>query len=156
MVAFLPPNWRRQEGLLSDSASVTDGLKGIGEAPSAEAAEQALNDFERGAFKKRRSPAMQLIALISLPSRLLLRSTMAAITIRNLDDTLKARLRLQAARHGRSMEEEARQLLSQGLSAAAAVQPVALAKTLFGPAHGVEELALPPRSAPRPLPEWAK
>ena len=84
---------------------------------------------------------------------------MAAITIRNLDDTLKARLRLQAARHGRSMEEEARQLLSQGLSAAAAAQPVALtslAKTLFGPAHGVEELALPTRSAPRPLPEWAK
>jgi plasmid stability protein len=40
---------------------------------------------------------------------------MASLTIRNLDDSLKAKLRLRAARHGRSMEEEARQLLRQGL-----------------------------------------
>ena len=33
---------------------------------------------------------------------------MATLTIRNLDDSTKAQLRLQAARHGRSMEEEAR------------------------------------------------
>ncbi len=32
---------------------------------------------------------------------------MACITIRNLDDELKSRLRLRAARHGRSVEEEA-------------------------------------------------
>jgi len=36
---------------------------------------------------------------------------MASITIRNLDDRLKARLRVRAARHGRSMEEEARDVL---------------------------------------------
>jgi plasmid stability protein len=30
--------------------------------------------------------------------------TMARITIRNLDDTLKRRLRIRAAEHGRSME----------------------------------------------------
>lgn len=84
---------------------------------------------------------------------------MAAITIRNLDENLKARLRLQAAKHGRSMEEEARQLLSQGLTASASAQPVtltSLAKTLFGRAHGLEDLALPPREAPRPLPGWAE
>jgi plasmid stability protein len=40
---------------------------------------------------------------------------MASITIRNLDDQTKARLRLQAARHGRSMEEEARSLLRTAL-----------------------------------------
>jgi antitoxin FitA len=40
---------------------------------------------------------------------------MASLTIRNIDDALKAKLRLRAARHGRSMEEEARQLLRQGL-----------------------------------------
>jgi plasmid stability protein len=33
---------------------------------------------------------------------------MASITIRNLDDTLKRSLRIRAAEHGRSMEEEAR------------------------------------------------
>jgi plasmid stability protein len=36
---------------------------------------------------------------------------MASITIRNLDDHLKARLRVRAAHHGRSMEEEARHIL---------------------------------------------
>jgi plasmid stability protein len=33
---------------------------------------------------------------------------MATLTNSNLDDSTKAQLRLQAARHGRSMEEEAR------------------------------------------------
>lgn len=37
---------------------------------------------------------------------------MASITIRNLDDAAKERLRLRAARNGRSMEEEARLLLA--------------------------------------------
>ena len=36
---------------------------------------------------------------------------MASITIRNLDDAAKERLRVRAARNGRSMEEEARLLL---------------------------------------------
>lgn len=36
---------------------------------------------------------------------------MASITIRNLDDSLKSRLRVQAAMHGRSMEDEARDIL---------------------------------------------
>ncbi|AFT69950.1 Plasmid stability protein-like protein [Alloalcanivorax dieselolei B5] len=40
---------------------------------------------------------------------------MASITIRNLDDELKARLRLSAAEHGHSMEEEVRQILHRAL-----------------------------------------
>lgn len=40
---------------------------------------------------------------------------MATLTIRNLDDRLKSRLRLQAATHNRSMEEEARQILRRAL-----------------------------------------
>ena len=36
---------------------------------------------------------------------------MASITIRNLDDGLKRRLRVRAAENGRSMEEEARDIL---------------------------------------------
>jgi plasmid stability protein len=40
---------------------------------------------------------------------------MASITIRNIDEELKACLRLQAARHGLSMEEEARCILRQTL-----------------------------------------
>lgn len=44
---------------------------------------------------------------------------MANLTIRNLDDTLKAGLRLRAARHGRSIEEEARLILKQAVQAPA-------------------------------------
>jgi plasmid stability protein len=36
---------------------------------------------------------------------------MASLTIRNLDDALKTRLRVRAAEHGHSMEEEVRMLL---------------------------------------------
>ena len=42
--------------------------------------------------------------------------TMASITIRNLDDRLKSRLRIQAAAHGRSMEDEAWDILRSALS----------------------------------------
>jgi plasmid stability protein len=41
---------------------------------------------------------------------------MASITIRNLDDAVKARLRLRAAQHGRSMEDEAREILRIALA----------------------------------------
>jgi plasmid stability protein len=41
---------------------------------------------------------------------------MATITIRKLDELTKKRLRVRAARHGRSMEEEARHLLRAVLS----------------------------------------
>ena len=45
---------------------------------------------------------------------------MASMTIRNIDPQLEARLRIQAARHGRSMEDEARDILRAALS----TQPV--------------------------------
>ena len=41
---------------------------------------------------------------------------MATLTIRNLDDELKSRLRIRAARHDQSMEEEARSILRDALS----------------------------------------
>jgi plasmid stability protein len=41
---------------------------------------------------------------------------MASITIRKLDDALKGKLRVRAAQHGRSMEDEARQILRTALA----------------------------------------
>ncbi|MHB8836127.1 MAG: FitA-like ribbon-helix-helix domain-containing protein [Candidatus Methylomirabilia bacterium] len=41
---------------------------------------------------------------------------MASLTIRNIEDALKASLRIRAAEHGRSMEEEARQILRRSLA----------------------------------------
>jgi plasmid stability protein len=41
--------------------------------------------------------------------------TIASITIRNLDDAVKRRLRVRATEKGRSMEEEAREIERQAL-----------------------------------------
>ena len=41
---------------------------------------------------------------------------MASITIRNLDEALKQRLRVRAAEHGHSMEQEARDILRTALA----------------------------------------
>ena len=42
---------------------------------------------------------------------------MASITIRKLEERVKAKLRVRAAHHGRSMEEEAREILKHVLIA---------------------------------------
>ncbi len=47
---------------------------------------------------------------------------MASITVRNLDDGLKRRLRVRAAENGRSMEQEARDILRAALDEDAARQ----------------------------------
>lgn len=41
---------------------------------------------------------------------------MSAVSIRNLDDRVKERLRVRAARHGRSMEAEMRAILTEAVS----------------------------------------
>jgi plasmid stability protein len=40
---------------------------------------------------------------------------MSVLTVRNLDDELKTRLRVRAAQNGRSMEAEAREILRRSL-----------------------------------------
>lgn len=75
---------------------------------------------------------------------------MASVTIRNLDDQIKARLRMQAAQHGRSMEEEAREILRTALStqAAGGQSLVASIRARVAPLGGVE-LAIPSREPMR-------
>ncbi len=41
---------------------------------------------------------------------------MAALSIRNLDDTVKRRLQVRATKHGRSMEAEARAILIEAVA----------------------------------------
>ena len=65
---------------------------------------------------------------------------MASITIRNLDKDVKKRLRIQAAMHGHSMEEEARIILKSVLSRESR-DPDDLAsaiRSLFNPLGGAE------------------
>jgi antitoxin FitA len=67
------------------------------------------------------------------------------LTIRRLDERLKARLRMRGAARGRSMEEEARQILQAALSAPT-VKPPNIAdsiRELFAPLGGVELPELP-------------
>jgi plasmid stability protein len=76
---------------------------------------------------------------------------MASIMIRNLDDGLKSKLRIRAAQHGRSMEEEARHILRIALMEKAR-QPTNLFAAIrrrIAPLGGVD-LTIPPR---RPLRE---
>ena len=79
---------------------------------------------------------------------------MATLTIRNLDERIKAQLRIQAARHGRSLEEEARTILRAAFDAN---QPTPSGAGLGSRIHahfaklGGVELDLPARtSQPRP------
>jgi len=80
---------------------------------------------------------------------------MASLTIRNVDEPLKARLRIQAAVHGRSMEDEARDILRTALSREP-VQASNLAASIrkrFAPLGGVE-LPEVPREAMREPPDF--
>jgi plasmid stability protein len=79
---------------------------------------------------------------------------MAMLTIRSIEEDLKRRLRLRAARAGHSMEEEARRILRDALDdddqrygLGSRVHARVLALT------GGVDLAVPPRSTPRPPPD---
>lgn len=73
---------------------------------------------------------------------------MAALSIRGLDDDVRERLRVRAARHGRSMEAEIRAILVEAVrEPAPAASLFAALLDRFGEMGGVE-LELPPRGTP--------
>ena len=80
---------------------------------------------------------------------------MASITVRNLDNGLKQRLRVRAAENGRSMEQEARDILRTALDEdAAPVRNLGTAiHELFRPLGGVD-LEIPPREPMREPPHF--
>ena len=79
---------------------------------------------------------------------------MASITIRNLDDGVKAKLRVRAATNGRSMEEEARTILREAVEREDSEKGLGTAiHELFKPLGGVE-LEIPPREPMRESPRF--
>ena len=79
---------------------------------------------------------------------------MASITIRNLDDEVKTRLRVRAAEHHRSMEEEVRLILREAMGRKPSSRNLAeITQAYFGPENGVD-LELPPRSPGRESPSF--
>ena len=71
---------------------------------------------------------------------------MASLTIRQLDEGTKRKLRIRAAQHGHSMEQEAKEILTSAFNRPED-KPKNLAQAIreiFGPLGGVE-LEIPPR-----------
>ncbi len=81
---------------------------------------------------------------------------MANITIRNLDEDVRTRLRVRAAEHDRSMEEEVRIILRDAVNGGR-TGPRDLARftrECFAPLGGVE-LELPQRGPMRAPPDFS-
>ena len=79
---------------------------------------------------------------------------MAVLTIRNVDDAIKQSLRIRAAQHGVSMEEEARRILREAL--VRIPQSQALGQRLKQRFAGVADadFELPVRQMSRRPPSW--
>ncbi|MGB9670693.1 MAG: FitA-like ribbon-helix-helix domain-containing protein [Halothiobacillaceae bacterium] len=79
---------------------------------------------------------------------------MAALTIRNVDESIKQLLRIRAAQHGVSMEEEARRILREALVRVS--QPQALGQRLKQRFAEVADadFELPSRQISRRPPNW--
>ena len=77
---------------------------------------------------------------------------MAMLTVRNLDESVKTMLRIQAAQHGWAMEEEVRRILTQATQGVATdVKLGSHIHSRFKPVGGVD---LPARQVPRPAPKF--
>jgi antitoxin FitA len=79
---------------------------------------------------------------------------MASITIRKLDDTIKTKLRMRAAEHGRSMEEEAREILRQVVGNSGADSNFGAVIHARFAALGGFDMPQPTRTAMRPTPKF--
>jgi plasmid stability protein len=80
----------------------------------------------------------------------------ASITIRNLDDGIKQRLRVRAAENGRSMEEEVRDILRRVMDDADSPRDLAAAiRARVAPAARAE-LELPAREPMREPPRFGR
>ncbi|MBN9553797.1 MAG: plasmid stabilization protein [Alphaproteobacteria bacterium] len=78
---------------------------------------------------------------------------MAVMTIRNIDDAIKKRLRVRAAVNGRSMEDEARDILRSALSTDDP-RPRNLGQAIherFGPLGGVDLPDVPREAIRKPV-----
>jgi plasmid stability protein len=82
---------------------------------------------------------------------------MGAIIIRKLDDKIKARLKIRAAHHGRSMEEEAREILRSALGNEPNLKDnlADIVRRRFAPLRGIE-LELPSRDPIREPPDFSE
>ena len=74
---------------------------------------------------------------------------MPSLSVRKVDEKTMSQLRMQAAKHGVSMEEEVRQIIKRAVSTPEDLGDLAV--RLFCPAYNGEELSLPERETHDPL-----
>jgi plasmid stability protein len=77
-----------------------------------------------------------------------LEPTVASLSVRKLDEETLSRLRIRAATRGVSMEEEARRILKEAVSAPERLGDLAV--RIFGPKHGID-LQMPESTPHKPL-----
>jgi antitoxin FitA len=97
--------------------------------------------------KDNRTQVQSMLAVVFLD--------MASITIRRLEDSTKRKLRIRASRNGRSMEEEARQILRVALTEKSAPEMnlVESIRRIVEPLGGIN-LPEIPRGPMRPPPTF--
>ena len=160
------PRRRRQIRLAADDAADS----GAGAEPRKDRRYGAIQDRRNRRRKAARAAArrsgepgflpqevgkFRVIAIIAIIDYI---DCMASITVRNLDDNVKNRLRRQAAEHGRSLEAEVREILScNTASTAAARTGLDLMRPLrdFVDEYGGVELPVPKRTPMRDIPNFA-
>ncbi len=74
---------------------------------------------------------------------------MPSLSVRKVDEKTIRQLRIQAAKHGVSMEEEVRQIIKRAVSTPEDLGDLAV--RLFSPVYNGEELKLPEREIHDPL-----
>ena len=113
-----------------------------------------MSMFSRVISEVRREPLAVLERNNAIIDYVAIIDCMAAIIIRNLDETTKRKLKIRAALNGRSMEQEAREILKRAL-AQTSKRNANLAervRAIFGPLGGVELERLP--REPIRDPDW--
>jgi antitoxin FitA len=113
----------------------------------------SATEITSGRIEPPRKAVAHCVRLVSSASI----DSMATLTIRQLDEKTKTRLRVRAAHHGRSMEEEAREILRSALRASpAGKQNLSEAVRRRFAEFGGLELELPPRDAAREAPKFGE
>ncbi len=79
---------------------------------------------------------------------------MATLTIRNLEDDVRDKLRVRAAQHGRSMKDEVRVILRGVVSQRSSREVWQRSRELFSGDDGIV-LSLPDRADDRPIPDFS-
>ena len=126
----------------------TDGLV-LARVRGGHPQDHSMDPFGRSPRPARQDDMLSLAAMLTLLSSCEEVRTIATLTIRGLDPETHARLRIEAARHGRSMEAEVRAILTERLTPPAAER--GLGSRIHARFAGLEgELQLPDRSGEPP------